>query len=122
MGGKTVGKMTATRELVDAYMAAVEAKDGAALFAVCDESAKLFGTGDELFIGFAEVADAAACDEIVKEKMGPVTLTYVDRVVTVEGDVATETHTVNVEVDGAFAEAVPVKVTLTFSNAKVVEA
>ena len=72
-------QMTATRELVDAYMAAVEAKDGAALFAVCDESAKIFGTGDELFIDLAEVADAAACDAIVKEKMGPVTLTYENR-------------------------------------------
>merc|ERR1711865_329979 len=107
MGLISSNTMTATRELVDAYMAAVEAKDGAALFAVCDESAKLFGTGDELFIDFAEVADAAACDEIVKEKMGPVTLTYENRVVTI---------------DGAVVDNVVVKVTLTFSNAKIAKA
>merc|ERR1711865_951680 len=120
--GSEHSEMSATRELVDAYMAAVEAKDGAALFALCDGSAKIFGTDDELFIDFAEVNDAAACDALVKAQMGAVNLTYSDRVVEIEEDQAVEKHGVKVEMDGNVVANLVMEVTLTFADGKVIKA
>ena len=114
----------ATREKVDAFMAAIEAGDGARIYRVCSPSAQIFDSNGNVFLDLAALGSAEATAKDFAEKMGETRLAYSDREVQLDADTAAETHTVMVFAAPSDTEpvaVVKVKVVLTFVDGEIVK-